>query len=137
MLLNVFNKQITTFENILPLRREVVVHRDGNYFYRAVALWKDEIGDGKHEEIPRSSDSLFEKNPKVFELQLFFSNSLKDLVRKSNITGTPAETVDISSVVHRFLRDHFVSLIVTEERVQFWADYQRWFVRIHHNKEAV
>ena len=137
MLLNVFNKQITTFENILPLRREVVVHRDGNYFYRAVALWKDEIGDEKHEEIPRSSDSLFEKNPKVFELQLFFSNSLKDLVRKSNITGTPAETVDISSVVHRFFRDHFVSLIVTEERVQFWADYQRWFVRIHHNKEAV
>ena len=137
MLLNVFNKQITTFENILPLRREVVVHRDGNYFYRAVALWKDEIGDEKHEEIPRSSDSLFEKNPKVFELQLFFSNSLKDLVRKCNITGTPAETVDISSVVHRFLRDHFVSLIVTEERVQFWADYQRWFVRIHHNKEAV
>ena len=137
MLLNVFNKQITTFENILPLRREVVVHRDGNYFYRAVALWKDEIGDEKHEEIPRSSDSLFEKNPKVFELQLFFSNSLKDLVRKCNITGTPAETVDISSVVHRFLTDHFVSLIVTEERVQFWADYQRWFVRIHHNKEAV
>ena len=137
MLLNVFNKQITTFENILPLRREVVVHRDGNYFYRAVALWKDEIGDEKHEEIPRSSDSLFEKNPKVFEPQLFFPNSLKDLVRKSNITGTPAETVDISSVVHRFLRDHFVSLIVTEERVQFWADYQRWFVRIHHNKEAV
>ena len=137
MLLNVFNKQITTFENILPLRREVVVHRDGNYFYRAVALWKDEIGDEKHEEIPRSSDSLFEKNPKVFELQLFFSNSLKDLVRKCNITGTPVETVDISSVVHRFLRDHFVSLIVTEERVQFWADYQRWFVRIHHNKEAV
>ena len=137
MLLNVFNKQITTFENILPLRREVVVHRDGNYFYRAVSLWKDEIGDEKHEEIPRSSDSLFEENPKVFELQLFFSNSLKDLVRKSNITGTPAETVDISSVVHRFLRDHFVSLIVTEERVQFWADYQRWFVRIHHNKEAV
>ena len=133
MLLNVFNKQITTFENILPLRREVVVHRDGNYFYRAVSLWKDEIGDEKHEEIPRSSDSLFEKNPKVFELQLFFSNSLKDLVRKSNITGTPAETVDISSVVHRFLRDHFVSLIVIEERVQFWADYQRWFVRIHHN----
>ena len=32
MLLNVFNKQITTFENILPF------HRDGNYFYRAVAL---------------------------------------------------------------------------------------------------
>ena len=133
MLLNEFNKQTTTFENILPLRREVVVHRDGNYFYRAVSLWKDEIGDEKHEEIPRSSDSFFEKNPKVFELQLFFSNSLKDLVRKSNITGTPAETVDISSVVHRFLRDHFVSLIVTEERVQFWADYQRWFVRIHHN----
>ena len=124
MLFNVFNEQITTFENIPPLRREVVVHGDGNYFYQAVALWKDEISDEKHKEIPRSNDSLFEKNPKVSaELQLIFSNSSKDLVRKSKITGIPTETVDISLVVHRSLRDQFVSLIVTEERVQFWADY--------------
>ena len=86
---------------------------------------------------PRLSDNLFGKNLKVSELQLFFSNSSKDLVKKSKITGTPAETVDISSVVHRSLRDQFVSLIVTEEWVQFWADYYRRFVRIHHNKEAV
>ena len=133
VLVNVSNEQITTFENIPPLRREVLVHRDGNYFYWAVALWKDEISDEKHEEIPRSSDSLFE----VFELQLFFLNSLKDLVRKSKITGTPAETVDILSVVYRSQGDRFVSLIVKEERVQLWADYQRWFVCIHHNKEAL
>ena len=137
MLVNVFNEQITMFENIPLLRREVVVHGDGKYFYRAVALWKDEISDEKHEEIPRSSDNLFEKNPKVFELQLFFSNSLKDLVKKSKITGTPAETVDISSVVHHSLRDQFVLLFVTEEKVQLWANYQHWFVHIHHNKEAV
>ena len=123
MFFNVFNEQIMTFENIPPSRREVVVHRDENYFHRAVALWKDEISDEKHEEIPRSSDSLFGKNPKVPELQLFFSDSSKDLVKKSKITRTPAETVDISSVVHRSLRDQFVSLIVTEEWVQFWADY--------------
>ena len=133
MLVNVFNEQITMFENIPLLKREVVVHGDGKYVYRAVALWKDEISDEKHEEIPRSSDSLFE----VFELQLFFLNSLKDLVRKSKITGTPAETVDILSVVYRSQGDRFVSLIVKEERVQLWADYQRWFVCIHHNKEAV
>ena len=77
------------------------------------------MSDEKHEEIPRSSDSLFEKNPKVSELQLFFSNSLTNLVKKSMITGIPAETVDISSVVHRSFRDQFVSLIATEERVQF------------------
>ena len=128
MLFNVLNEQITTFENMPPLRREVIVHRDGNYFYQAVALWKDEISNEKYEEISCSSDRLFEKNPKVSELQLFFSNSLKDLVRKSKITGIPAETVDMSSVVYCSLRDQFVSLIVTEERVQF---------RIHHNKEAV
>ena len=81
-LFKVFNKQITTFENITPQRREVVVSGDGYYFYRAVALWKDKISDEKYEDIPRSSDSLCEKNPEVFELQLFFSNSLKDLVRK-------------------------------------------------------
>ena len=118
MLVNVSNEQIKTFGNIPPLRREVVVHRYGNYFYWAVALWKDEISDEKHEEIPRSSDSLFE----VFELQLFFLNSLKDLVRKSKITGTPAETVDILSVVYRSQGDRFVSLIVTEERVRLLAD---------------
>ena len=33
--------------------------------------------------------------------------------------------------------DQFVSLIVTEERVQFWAKYRSWLVLIHHNKEAV
>ena len=137
MLVNVFNEQITIFENIPLLRREVVVHGDGKYVYRAVALWKDEISDEKHEEIPRSSDSLFEKNPKVFELQLFFSNSLKDLVKKSKITESPAETVDISSVVHHSLRDRFVLIFVTEERVQLWANYQHRFVHIHHNKEAV
>ena len=76
----------------LLLRREIVVHGGGNYFYRAAALRRDEISDEKHEEIPRSSDSFFEKNPKVSEQQLFFSNSLKDLVRKSKITGIPAET---------------------------------------------
>ena len=33
MLVNVFtNEKITTFENIPPLRREVVVHGDRNYF---------------------------------------------------------------------------------------------------------
>ena len=56
---------------------------------------------------------MFEKNPKVFELQFFFSNSLKDPVKKNKIAGTPTETVDISSVVRRPLRDQFVSLIVT------------------------
>ena len=29
----------------------------------------------KHEEIPKSSDALFENNPKVFELPLFSSTS--------------------------------------------------------------
>ena len=67
----------------------------------------------------RSRNSLFEKNPKVYEPLLFFSNSLEDIVRISKVTGTPPETADISSVVHRSLRDQFVSLIVTEERVQF------------------
>ena len=37
----------------------------------------------KHEEIPRSSDALFGNNPKVFELPLFSSTSLEDLVRNA------------------------------------------------------
>ena len=67
-------------EKSLPADMETI-------FYRAVALSKDEISDDeKHAEILKSSDSMFEKNPKVSELQLFFSNSMKDRVKKSKIT---------------------------------------------------
>ena len=47
VLVNVLNKQIAMSENVPPHRREVVVSGDENYFYRAVALWKDEISDEK------------------------------------------------------------------------------------------
>ena len=52
--------------NLPPQRREVVVRGDGNCFYRAVALWRDEICDKKHEEIRRLSSSLIEKKPLLF-----------------------------------------------------------------------
>ena len=42
---NVLNIQITTSKNIPPHRREVSVSGDGNYFYRDVACWKDELND--------------------------------------------------------------------------------------------
>ena len=58
-------------ENIPPQKREVIVSGDVNCFHPAVALWQDNISDEKHKEIPWSSNSLFEKNPEVFELQLF------------------------------------------------------------------
>ena len=46
-----------TSQDMPPKWREVV-NGDGNCFYRAVALWKDEISDEEHEETPWSSDSL-------------------------------------------------------------------------------
>ena len=49
---------------------------DGNCLYRAIALWRDERTDEKHEEIHRLSYSLIEKNPTVFEPLLFSSNSV-------------------------------------------------------------
>ena len=110
ILFNILNKQITLSENISPQRREVIVCGGGNRCNRAVVLRKDEMSSEKQEEIPRLSDSLFENNPKVFELPLFTSTSLNDLVRRSKITGTPAETVDINSVVHRSLATHLYLL---------------------------
>jgi len=83
--------------NVPPQRREVVVRGDGNCFYRAIALWRDEMTDEKHEEIRRLSSTLIEKNPKVFQPLLFSSNSVKEHVKRSKITGTWAETVDIFS----------------------------------------
>ena len=90
ILVNVSTKQITTSKNT-PLQRNEVVSGDGNCCYpRALALLNDEIGHEKYEDIPRSSDSLLEKNPKVFVLLLFSSNSLG---KKGNIPENPAETV--------------------------------------------
>ena len=99
-------------------------------FYRAVALSKDEISDDeKHAEILKSSDSMFEKNPKVSELQLFFSNSMKDRVKKSKIT--PGNSGRKSSVVHRSLRDRFVSLIVTVRKISVLSRLSTLVIRSH------
>ena len=38
-----------------------------NSFYRAIAFWRDELSDEKHEEIGRLSCSVTEKNPKAFQ----------------------------------------------------------------------
>ena len=54
-----------------PQRREIVIRGNGDCFYPAVALWRDETNDEKHEEISRWSSSLFQKNPEVFESPLF------------------------------------------------------------------
>ena len=52
--------------NVPPQRSEVVVRGDRNCFYRANALWRDEMSDEKHEEIRTLSSALIEKSPKVF-----------------------------------------------------------------------
>ena len=58
--------QITTYVNIPPLQERSRCQWGWKLFFRDVALWKDEISNEKHEKIPRSSDSLFENNPKIF-----------------------------------------------------------------------
>ena len=44
-------------------KERIVVRGDGNCVYRAIALWRDEMSDEKHEEIHRLSSRLIEKNP--------------------------------------------------------------------------
>ena len=77
-----FYKQIIASGNVPvpPQRSEVVVRGDGNCFYRANALWRNEMSDEKREEICRLGSALSEKSPKVFELLLFSSNSAKEHV---------------------------------------------------------
>ena len=74
--------------NVPPQRRAVVVRGDGNCFYRAIALWRDEMTDEKHEEIRRLSSTLIQKNPKIFQPSLFSLNSVREHVKKSKIMGT-------------------------------------------------
>ena len=60
------------------------------------------MSDEQPEDIRWLSSALTEKNPKVFQPLLFSSNSVKKHVKKSKITGTWVETVDILAlVVHR------------------------------------
>ena len=80
-----------------PQRREIVVRGDGNCFYRAIALWRDETSDGKHGEIRRLSSSFIEQHPQIFQPLLFASSSVEEHVKGSKRDGTWAETVDIFS----------------------------------------
>ena len=66
-----------------PQRREIVVRGDGN-FYLAIALWRDETGDRKHEEIRRLSSSFIEQHPQVFQPFLFSSSSVEEHEEKQN-----------------------------------------------------
>ena len=70
---------------------------DGNCFYRAIALWRDETSDRKHGEIRSLCNSLIEKYPQVFQPLLFASRSVDEHVKKSKLAGSWAETVDIFS----------------------------------------
>ena len=47
--------------NLPPCWREVDVRRDVNCFYRAIALWNDEISDKKKEGIRRLISTEFER----------------------------------------------------------------------------
>ena len=56
------------------------------------------MSDEKHEEVRRLSSTLIEKNSKLFQPLLFSSYSVKEhVIKKSKITGTWAESVDIFS----------------------------------------
>ena len=77
---------------------------------------KDEDSDEKYVEIYRSSESLLEKKLKVFKLKLFSTNVLEDLVRKSNFTGTPAETMEICSDMHRSFCNPFVPHYLSSQK---------------------
>ena len=68
----VLRKRILASGNLPPQRRQVVVRG----VERASALWRDELSDGKHEEMHRLSSNLIEKNPTVFEPPLFSTNSV-------------------------------------------------------------
>lgn len=97
-----------------PQRTEVVVRGDGNCFYRAIALWRDETRDRKHREIRSLCNSLIEKYPQVFQPLLFASRSVEEHVKKSKLAGSWAETVDIFSCATLLKRT--ISTFSTKEK---------------------
>ena len=68
--------------------RGVSDQRRRELFYCAIALWRDEMNDEKHEEIRRGNSALIKHNPKVFQPLLFYSISVKEhVMKKSKTTG--------------------------------------------------
>lgn len=76
-------------------RKKVIIHSDGNCFYRAISLWKDGTSDEGHVIMRKIANKVIEDNPGVFEQFLFNTNSVTEHLEKSINTGTWAETVDI------------------------------------------
>jgi len=88
--------------------------------------------DEKHEEIRRLSSTLIEKNPKVFRPLLFSSNSVKEHAKRSKITGTWAETVDIFSCAS--LLERAICTFSTSQKK--WFTFNPIMIT-DHNKEAM
>ena len=57
-------------------------------------LWKDEISN-KNKRKSLGQVIICRESSKVFEPPLISSNSWKDYVRETKITGTPAENMDV------------------------------------------
>ena len=99
---------------VLPLgKRKVVVRGDGSCFYRTIAMWNEgKSRDRNHGHIRRLYGEFIERHPYVFQPFLFNANSVREHVKKSKLTGTWTETVDIFSCTTLLQRTVFTFSLV-------------------------
>ena len=101
-------------------RKEIVVRGDGNCFYRAIALWRDQMSDQRHEEIRKLTCDLIEEYQPKFMPYLFAKKSVMQHVMMARKQGTWAETVDIFSCASLFNR----SIYLYSMKSQHWLIFK-------------
>ena len=110
--------------NIIVAAGENSCARDGNCFYRAVALWRDETRDRKHEEIRRLSSSFIE-HPQVFQPLLFSSSSVEEHVKKRQNYSEPEQKL------WTFLVVQHLNLTYLTSTLNFWQ-----FIAVAHDRTS-
>ena len=97
-------------------KKEIVVRGDGNCFYRAIVMWRDQ----RHQEIRRSTFDLIEENQPKFISFLFAKKSVIQHVMMARKQGTWADTMDIFSCASLFNR----SIYLYSMKSQHWLIFK-------------
>ena len=108
ILVNEINRQIATSE-IYLLKRDTSLSGEMEIVFTELLLfWRMKTAMKNMWKFLDQVKVCWKKKFKGFKLTLSSTNFLEDLVRKSNFTGTPAETMDIYSDMHRSFCNPFV-----------------------------
>ena len=135
ILVNEINRQITTSE-IYLLKRDTSLSGEMEIVFTELLLfWRMKTAMKNMWKFLDQVKVCWKKKFKGFKLTLSSTNFLEDLVRKSNFTGTPAETMDICQMCIAPFATHLYLMTYRRKRKGSVLNQLSTLVRSHWSQQ--